>query len=142
MQVLQDWTTVRWSTITLLSDPAAKLIRMKVHVFSDSTLCVGVSNPDPPSKRETQLEDVCYEQRFVKKLNLAARKVQFIWHVLPGASTLHIKKHIQRCVNGQTPKSFDEEITFMSMFNDIDLRKKGNTETCLHNAKEVAALAT
>ena len=46
MQILQDWSTFRWLRITLLSDPAAKLIRVKVHVFSDSTLCVGVSNPD------------------------------------------------------------------------------------------------
>ena len=31
----------------------------------------------------------------------------------------------------------------MSTFNDIDERtKKGNTETCLHNVKEVAAFAT
>ena len=36
----------RWPRIALLSDPAATLIRMKVHAFSDSTLCVGVSNPD------------------------------------------------------------------------------------------------
>ena len=33
MQVLQDWRTFRWSRITLLSDPAATMIRMKVHVF-------------------------------------------------------------------------------------------------------------
>ena len=32
-QILQDWNTFRWY-------PAAKLTRMKVHVFSDSTLCV------------------------------------------------------------------------------------------------------
>ena len=37
MQVLQDWKTFRWSRITLLDDPAAKLIRMKFHVFSDCT---------------------------------------------------------------------------------------------------------
>ena len=36
-----------WSRITLLSGPAATLVRMKVHVFSDSTVCVGVSNPNP-----------------------------------------------------------------------------------------------
>ena len=28
---------------------------------------------------------------------------------------------------------------FMSMFDDIEWTKKGNTETCLHHAKEVAA---
>ena len=47
MQPLQDWKTFRWSRNTLLSGPAAKLFRMKVRVFSDCTMCVGVSNPDP-----------------------------------------------------------------------------------------------
>ena len=42
----QDWNTIRWTRITILSDPAAKLITMTAHVFSDSTLRVGVSNPD------------------------------------------------------------------------------------------------
>ena len=30
----------------------------------------------------------------------------------------------------------------MSMFNDTEWTNKGNTETCLHNATEVAAFAT
>ena len=30
----------------------------------------------------------------------------------------------------------------MSMVNDIEWTKKGNTEICLHNAKDVAAFAT
>ena len=55
MQVLQDWKTFRWSRITLLSDPAAKLMRMKVHVFSDSTLCVGISNLDPSNHWATTI---------------------------------------------------------------------------------------
>ena len=36
-----------YSRITLLSDPPIKVISMKVDVFSDSTLSLGVSNPDP-----------------------------------------------------------------------------------------------
>ena len=43
---------------TLLSDPAAELIRTKVHVFSDSALCVGISNPDPSNNWATKLDDV------------------------------------------------------------------------------------
>ena len=35
-----------------------------------------------------------------------------------------------------------DRIIFMSMFNDIGWTKKGNTETCLHKATEVAACAT
>ena len=43
-----------------------------------------------------------------KKLNLAAREAQFVWHVLPGASTLDIKKPIQRYVNREIPEFLDE----------------------------------
>ena len=71
VRILQDWTTFRWSIITLLSDhPAAKLIRMKVHVFSDFTLCVGVSNPDPYNNWATKLEDVRNEHGFCRKFEV------------------------------------------------------------------------
>ena len=75
MHILQDWNTFRWSRLTLLTDPAANLIRMKVHVLSDSSLCVGVSNPDPSNNWATKLEDVWDEHGFVETLNLAAREV-------------------------------------------------------------------
>ena len=39
VQVSKDWKTFRWSRMTLLSDPEAALISMKVHVFPDSILC-------------------------------------------------------------------------------------------------------
>ena len=44
--------------------------------------------------------------------------------------------------DGQNPESLDERIILMSLFNDIEWTKKGNTEICLHNAEEVAAFAT
>ena len=75
MQILQDWNTFRRSSVTLPSDPASKLIRMKVCVFSDSALCLGVSNPDPRDKWATKLEDVWNEHGFVEQLNLAAPEV-------------------------------------------------------------------
>ena len=106
MQVSQDWKTFRWSRTTLLSNPAAKLIRMKVHVFSDSTLCVGISNPGPSNNCATILDEVWNEHRFHETLNLAAREEHFMWHVLSGASTLDIKKHIQKYLNGQNPDIF------------------------------------
>ena len=133
VQVLQDWNMFRWSRISLLCDPAAKMIRMKVHVFSDSTSCVGVSNPDPSNNCATKWEDVWNEHGHVEKFNLAAREVQFIWDALKR----QIQKHF-----GRTPGSSNETIIFMCMFNDFDWTKKGDTETCLHNPKEVVAFAT
>ena len=39
--------------------------------------------------------------------------VRLIWHVLPGADTIQIKRQIQEYLNGHTPESFDERIIFM-----------------------------
>ena len=142
MQIPQDRHTLRWSKMTLLGDPGAKLIRMQVRVFSDSTWCVGASNPDPSNNWSTKLQDVWNERGFVEKLNLAAREVRFMWHVLLGACTLHIKKHVQKYLNGRKPEYLGERIVSMCMFNGICWTKKGNTETCWHNAEEVAAFAT
>ena len=101
MQIWQDWNTFRWSRITLLNDSAAKLITMKVHVFSDSQLCVGVSIQIHRIMEQQNWRILGTNMDLVDKLNLTAREVQFFLHVVPGASTLHIKKHLQRYLNGR-----------------------------------------
>ena len=53
-----------------------------------------------------------------------AREVRFIWHVLPRASTIPFKRHIQEDLKGQTPESFDEVILCMSLSNDINGQRK------------------
>ena len=46
-------------------------------------------------------------------------------------------------LNGTTPEFFnDRRIIFMSLFNDINWAKKGNTEIGMDNAEEVVAFAT
>ena len=112
MQVSQDWKTLRWSRITLLSNPAAELIRMKVHVFSDSTLCLGIPNPDASNNWATKLDEVWNGHGFDKDLNLAARQVTFIWHVYPGACTLNIKKHVQTYPNGRNQDFFEDGVSW------------------------------
>ena len=95
---------------------------MKVHVFSDFTLCVGGSNPDPSNNWATQLEDVWNEHGHVEKLNLVVPEVQIVLHVLPVASTLDLKKHIQTYLNCQNVVFFclfDERTIFMLMFNVV-----------------------
>ena len=85
VQILQDGYTFRRSRIMLLNDPAAKLIRMRVHEFADSTLRAGVSKPDPSNNWTTKLEDVRNETRIRWKMTLATREMQLMWHVQPGA---------------------------------------------------------
>ena len=72
VQSLQDQNTFRWSRITLLRDPGAKLIRMKVDVFSDSILCVGVSNPDPSNNWSTKLQDVLEQTWICRKFEFGS----------------------------------------------------------------------
>ena len=131
MQILRDCNTFRWSSIALPNDPTAKLIRMKVHMFSDSTLCVGVSNPDPSKNWATKLEDVWNEHGFLE---------QSIWQP-EKRNSFGIVKNVQKYLNGQTSESFDERIIFIFMFNDIEWTKGGKTETCLHSVKEMTEFA-
>ena len=72
---------------------------------------------------------------FDEDANIAAREVRLMWDVYPCAHTMDIKKHIQMHLNELDPASFEERIRILSMFND------GNTETCVHSAREVAAFA-
>ena len=58
---------------------------MKVHVLSDSTVCVVISNPDPSNMWTTKLDELRHEHGFHKNENLAAREMRFIRHVHPGA---------------------------------------------------------
>ena len=115
VMLCKDWKTFRCSRMTVLSDPAAKLIKMKVQVFS---------NPDSSNKWATEVEDVWNEHGFVEQFNFAPREVQFIWHVLPDASTLDVKKRIQRSLNGQNPESLGERIMLRSVLHDIEWTKK------------------
>ena len=49
---------------------------------------------------------------------------------------------IQEYANRETPEFIDERMILMSVFNDIERRKEGNTENWLVNAREVTAMAT
>ena len=55
-------------------------------------MCVEVSDPDPSNNWATTLEDAVSEHGCVDKLNVAAREVQFIWHVPPDALLLTSKE--------------------------------------------------
>ena len=80
------------------------------------------------------------EHGFVENWIWQPEKCKSFGTYCQGVSTMDIKRHMQKF--GQTPKYFDERIMFISLFDDIGWTKKGNTETCLHNAKDVAAFAT
>ena len=73
---------------------------MKVHVFSDSTLCVGVSHPVLSNNWAKKWDEVWNEEGVDEKFDLTALEIQFIWHVLSSASTIDIAKRVQSHLNG------------------------------------------
>ena len=77
------------------------------------------------------MDEVWNEHGFHETLDLAAREIQLVWHVLPGASTTDINKHFQSHLNGIDAQLFEERIVFLSMLNDIDWTKYGYTEICM-----------
>ena len=76
------------------------------------------------------------EHGFVDKLSLPAQEARFIWHVLPGACAIQIKKHIQKNLKWQAPESFDERITFMSVFHDMEWTKERQYRNLLGQCKK------
>ena len=102
MQIFQEWNTFRGSRSTLLSDPAAKLIRIKAHVFSDS--------PDPSSTWATTLEDASNEHGYLsnnRSAILLARTTRCFFHsnqesfsgIFERANSIHrdLFAHCPRC---------------------------------------------
>ena len=55
------------------------------------------------------------------------------WRNFPEAKTLDILHKIQADLQGKniTLENFSDRIIFMSMFNDIELEKKDNEDSCV-----------
>ena len=77
-----------------------------------------------------------------KQYNWAASEVQFVRLVLPGLLLLTSRGMFRNAWTGKLENPSMGGSHFMSMFNDIAWTKRGNIETRLHYAKEVAARAT
>ena len=86
-----------------------------------------------------QIRSVWNEHGSVEHFTLTAREVQFMWHVLTGASIDDTKKHIQKYLHGQTPECFDETIIFHVYVQRHRMDKKRQYRNL---SKEVAAFAT
>ena len=92
-----------------------KLTKAKVHVYSDSVLCLGkVTEPQGAAER---------------------------WkgQLIPGLTSLEIVRKIQDDLQSSNskPENFGDRIIFVSMFSDIDWNKKNNEGECISNSEEI-----
>ena len=69
--------------------------------------------------------------------------MEFEWKIFPGMTTLGLLEQIQNLMRGLQcePEHFKGRIIVMSMYSDIALGEKGNTERCIMNSFTVANYA-
>ena len=109
---------------TLLHDKVIKLSKAKLHVYSDSVLCLGKMHRHPEAmvtwKEQLQYFQNANEYRELFRID--EEPMEFEWNIFPGHTTEEILKDIQmRMTTRRTkPEEFEDLIIFMSSFNDID----------------------
>ena len=61
------------------------------------------------------------------------------WNIFPGRTSLEILRKIQKDLQEQSiePENFEDRIICMSMFNDTDWTRRGNSEQCVSNSDQV-----
>ena len=94
---------------------------MKVHGFSDSTLCVVSRIQILPTHGQNNWMKLGTNTDLTSRSTWQPEKVQFFWHghVDASAHTIDIEKHIQTYLIERNPESFEDRIMIMSMANDI-----------------------
>ena len=65
---------------------------------------------------------------------------EFEWKTFPGITSLDLLEKIQSLMRDLQcePEHFKDRIIFVSMYNDIEWKAKGNKERCEYNSQKVA----
>ena len=133
-----NWEDSSWQYLPFVGDEQViSLLHTKVHVFSDSVLCLGKMNQNPQSK-------IAWEIDVYRALdNIDGEPLEFEWNIFPGFTTLQLCHKVQELLSrlSVTSLKITGRIIFMSMFNDISWRSKDNKKECESNAQLVSLYA-
>ena len=100
----------------------------KIYVYSDSVLCLGKmqEHSEVNQKWKDQLE----EFRQSNSYRIDGEPIEFEEYFPMTYFTGHPREDPE-------PENFEERISFVSMFNDIDWMKRGNSKRCIPNSEQV-----
>ena len=133
-----EWHLTLWRRSTLLRDKAIKLSKAKMHVYSDSELCLGrCANILPPRRSEKNKLDGSSAQTHHQALNgIDGAPSEFEWIIFQGHTTVELlRKMTTRAIKQE---EFKDRIIFMSMYNDIDWSKvEESYNECFSNSLTV-----
>ena len=70
--------------------------------------------------------------------------IDFEWKIFPGAKAFDILHKFQADLQGKNirPEKFSDRIIFMSMFNDIELERKDNEDSCALTSRKIKEYAS
>ena len=85
-----EWTFTPWMRFTLLHDTVVKWAKAKVHVHSDSVLCLGeiYEHTEANAKWKDQLHYFQPSNEFKDLCGIDGDPLEFEWHISPGHTTL------------------------------------------------------
>ena len=140
------WENHSWKYLSLIGDERIiNLQRTKVHVFSDSVLCLGkiLQNPESNDAWEDRLGWFKTSLEYRNCDRIDGEPTEFEWNIFPGFNTLQPSEKVNSLLYrlGETPETFTGRIVFMSMFNDISCGIRDNEQECLANSRLVSLYA-
>ena len=106
-------------------------------------LCPGRISPEPVKAWESKIKCFVESRSFRVLDRIDGEPMEFEWKNLSGFTTLGILDETQKMMTELKcePEHFQGRIIFMSMYNDIDRRKRGNKNNCIANAHRVSEYA-
>ena len=105
-------------------------------------MCLGRKNHPPEAniKLKEQIQYFQQSNEYAELSGIDGELVEFECNILQGFTSIEILRKIQielkiRQIN---PDHFEGRIMFMTMFNDIDWTKSGNSDVYISHAREVS----
>ena len=84
-----EWQFAPWMRSTLLHDKVIKLSKAKVHVYSDSVVCLGRMHGHPAAKKkwQDQLRYFQESNEYRELFGIDGEPFEFEWNIFPGHTT-------------------------------------------------------
>ena len=119
-----NWEDSSWKQFSWVSDEEViSLSHAKVHVFSDSVVCLGKMSQNPQSNIVWEDKLTWFKSSSQYRIldTIDGEPMEFEWNIFLGFTALQLCNKVQEFMSKMSdqPEGFKGRNIFMSMFNDI-----------------------
>ena len=105
------WKNHSWKQLSLIGDETViNLQRAKVHVFSDSVVCLGKVHQQPESNEawKKRIEWIITDKSYRDSDGINGEPTEFEWNIFPGFTTLQLCGKVTDLLSrlGEAPRNF------------------------------------